>query len=81
MGKTLTELRAEFDAAERAHRAAYRRAQWLEKRLFEATTETEYQEIAAQLDAQETALDPLNVALIRARSAYIGAELSARASA
>jgi len=81
MNKTLDELRAEFDAAERAHRAAYRRAQWLEKRLFDATTETEYQEIAAQLDAQETALKSLGQELTRARYAYTGAELTARASA
>ena len=76
---TVYELKAVFEAAEKAHRAAYRRAQWLERRLLDAPTEADYNSIAAELDRQEEQLKASGLALTRARYAYAAADLNGTA--
>ncbi len=74
--KTYFESKRDFEQAERAHRDAFRRAQWLERRLMDAPTEEEYNRIKAELDRQEEELrGPLALALLRARSEWVEASL------
>ena len=75
----LNELRAAYEQAEKSCLAAARRAQWLERRLFEAATDEEYAARATELETQEAALKDLGKTLTLARYDYVSAELAARA--
>lgn len=69
------ELRAAFEKAEKEYTAAYRRAQWLERRMMDAQTDDEYNDYARRLEAQEAALKPLGLAVIRARYEYTAGQM------
>ena len=71
-------LRADFERAEQEYRAAFRRAVWLERRLYDAPTEADYNTIAADLDAQEKRLHALGLSVCTARAAYAAAEFMHR---
>lgn len=73
------ELKSAFEKAEKDFTAAYRRARWLEHRLYNAGTEAEYSDLAAQLDRQEEQLKSLGINLSRARFALAGADMNATA--
>lgn len=71
----IIELRTAYARAEREHRAAFRRASWLERRLFAAKDDAEYNDLAAELEQAEERLTELSAALIRARAEYAAAEI------
>ena len=73
MNNSIQELKKAFVEAEERHRAAYRRAVWLERRLYDAPTEEDYQRISAELENQEKQLQELGLVVINARLAYTGA--------
>ena len=75
MNNSTQELRQQFIEAEERHRAAYRRAVWLERRLYDAPTEADYQQISAELETQEKQLRELGLIAMQARIAYMGAAL------
>ena len=71
---TLEELKTQYEAAEAEHRQAMRRATWLERRLYEAPTEEEYNRLSAELQAQEKTLAELGKACTLARLRYVAAD-------
>lgn len=73
--KPYLEALEEFEAAEKAHRDAFRRAEWLERRLLDAPTEEDYNRLAAELDQQEKELKTLGRELMRARAQWTYAGL------
>lgn len=74
--KTYFEAKQDFEKAEKVHNDAFRRAQWLERRLMAAPTEEDYNRIKAELDRQEEELKgPLALALLRARAEWVEASL------
>lgn len=73
--KTYFESKRDFEQAEKAYSDAFRRAQWLERRLMDAPTEEEYNRIKAELDRQEEQLKNLGLALTKARYEYGAAEM------
>lgn len=64
------DIRQAYEEAEQKHRTAYRRAIWLEHRLFSAPTEEEYNAISAELEKQETELRTLAREATLARLCY-----------
>ncbi len=70
MNSSVFELRAAYELAEKEHRSAFRRAQWLERRLLDAPTEQDYARIKAELDAQEELLKARGRELALARYKY-----------
>lgn len=70
MSNSIKELKQAFIEAEERHRAAYRRAVWLERRLYDAPTEADYSRISAELESQEKQLRDLGLVAMGARFAY-----------
>ena len=65
------ELRLLYTRAEEAHQSAYRRAQWLERRLINAPTEEQFREIEKELQEQEKELRSLALEATRRRLDYV----------
>lgn len=74
--KSIEELRAALETAERDLYHANLRRQWLEKRLLEAPDEPTFDSVMAELAAQETKVKDLGRAVMQARSAWAGADRS-----
>ena len=73
--KTYFEARRDFEQAEKAFNDAFRRAQWLERRLMDAPTEDEYKRLKTELDRREEELKDLSLALIKARYEWASASM------
>lgn len=76
MNQTIQEMRQAYIDAETRQRAAYRRAVWLEQRLYEARTEEEYSAISAELEQWEKKLQELSAIAMTARYAYTAASFA-----
>ena len=74
--KSVEELRAALETAERDLYHANLRRQWLEKRLLEAPDEQTFDSTMAELAAQEITVKNLGHAVMQARSAWAGADRS-----
>lgn len=79
--KTVAELRAAADAAERELRFTNLRRQWTERRLLEAPTELEFNARLAELSALEIKIADLGLEAMRARMAWAQADDEARRAA
>lgn len=79
--KTVAEMKAAADAAERELRFANLRRQWMERRLLEAPTELEFDSLLAELSALEDKIVNLGLEVARARAAWAGADVEARCAA
>ena len=78
--RTLQELKRAYIEAEERHRDAYRRAIWLEKRLYEASTEEEFSSRQEELKTCEKMLQELAIIVSHARRIYVAAELATRST-
>lgn len=78
MNKTVTELKTALETAEREHRHSLLRQQWLERRLLEAPTESEFHSLLAELTAQEDTTAQLGQAVNIARCKWSDASLEER---
>ena len=77
MNQIVIELKTALENAEREHRHSLLRQQWLERRLIEAPTETEFHSLLAELTAQEEITVQLGRAVTRARYEWGAANLDA----
>lgn len=80
MNKTVTELKTALENAEREHRHSLLRQQWLERRLLEAPTETEFHSRLAELTALEEITAQLGRAVSIARCKWADASLAERST-
>lgn len=78
MNQTVSELKIALETAEREHRHSLLRQQWLERRLLEAPTESEFHSLLAELTAQEENTVRLGQAVTLARCRWAGASIEAR---
>lgn len=76
--RTLQELKRAYLEAEERQRDAYRRAVWLEKHLYDASTDGEFCFRLEELKAQERALQDLGYIAMIARCEYMTAEMATR---
>lgn len=79
--KTVAELKAASDAAERELRFANLRHQWMERRLLDASTELEFDSLLAELAALEGKIKDLTTKAMLARAAWAEADNEARCAA
>lgn len=77
--RSLQELKQAYTEAEERQRDAYRRAIWLEKHLYDTSTEEEFSAQLETLKAQERVLQELGQAAAVARYEYLTVEAATRA--
>lgn len=80
MTKTVTELKNALENAEREHRHSLLRQQWLERRLLEAPTESEFHSLLGELTTQEETTAQLGRAVALARYEWGAASLDAHST-
>jgi ferric-dicitrate binding protein FerR (iron transport regulator) len=78
MDENIRQLKAAYETAKKEHRAAFRRATWLERRLYDAPTEADYRAISAELEAQEEKLKLLGASVANLCAAYAAADIAQR---
>lgn len=65
------ELRPQYVRAEEQHQSAFRRAQWLERRMLDAPTEAEFLRLEKELKEQEDTVRALAFEATRRRIDYL----------
>ena len=78
MNQIVIELKTALENAEREHRHSLLRQQWLERRLLEAPTESEFHSLLAELTSQEETTAQLGRAVVLARCKWADASLAER---